>query len=63
VGGRLRADAATEYTDANAEETDALDALIALGYGVQDAREALARVREGAKTTSEKVKEALKILS
>lgn len=41
---------------------DALEALTALGYSAKDAREALRRVPETAESTSERLKEALKIL-
>ncbi len=44
------------------EESDTLDALIALGYSQIEAREALKKVSEGNVGTNEKVKAALKAL-
>lgn len=43
------------------EELDALEALKALGYSPQEARQALAKTRSS--STNEKIKEALKILN
>ena len=45
------------------EETEALEALCALGYGTQEARESLHKVKAEIKGTNEKIKEALKLLS
>jgi len=42
---------------------DAIDALIGLGYRLQEAREALKKVPESAKEVGEKVKQALKLLA
>jgi len=44
-------------------ESDALDALIALGYSQYQARDAMKQMPDKAKTTEEKVKEALRFLS
>lgn len=44
------------------EESDALEALKSLGYSYKDAYEALKKVGEKTSKTSDKVKEALKIL-
>ena len=52
------------------EETDALEAIQALGYSLKDARDALARIRTensdgqspSPQTAKEKIREALKIL-
>ena len=43
-------------------ESEAMDALIALGYSQYQARDAVRQVSEKAGTTEEKIKEALKIL-
>jgi len=43
-------------------EGDAIDVMVALGYSVFQAREALKEVSENAGTIQEKIKEALKIL-
>lgn len=48
--------------ESSSEETDAQDALHALGYSQKEAREALKKVSQNSKTPSEKVREALKIL-
>lgn len=45
-----------------ASEGEAIDALVALGYSVYHAREALKEVSAKAKTSEEKIGEALKIL-
>lgn len=45
------------------EDLDALEALKALGYNQEKARKALQKINKQSKTTSEKVKEAIKILS
>jgi Holliday junction DNA helicase RuvA len=52
------------YTEESgcSEETDAQDALQALGYSQKEAREALKKVSKEIATPSEKVREALKIL-
>ncbi len=42
------------------EETDAVDALQALGYSLKESREALKNVKKG--TSSEQIREALKLL-
>lgn len=44
------------------EETDALEALRALGYGEREIRDALKKIASSA-TTKERIKEALKLLS
>lgn len=44
------------------EEADVLEALRALGYSLSEIREALKQIPEEAKTTNERVREALKIL-
>ena len=44
-------------------DIDSLEALKSLGYSTQEAREALKKVPEEVKGTSEKLKRALKILS
>lgn len=43
-------------------DDEAIDALVALGYKLSEAREALRKIPEEAKDIGEKVKEALKIL-
>jgi Holliday junction DNA helicase RuvA len=43
-------------------ESEAMDALVALGYSQYQARDAVRQVSEKAKTAEEKIKEALKIL-
>jgi len=43
-------------------ESEAMDALVALGYSQYQARDAVRQVSEKAKTTEEKIREALKIL-
>lgn len=45
-----------------AEEADALEALVALGYSQREAREAIQRVPEEIKSAEKRVKEALKRL-
>ncbi|MEX0917420.1 MAG: Holliday junction branch migration protein RuvA [Candidatus Paceibacterota bacterium] len=44
------------------EEADAFEALRSLGYSLSEIREALKQIPEGAETTNERVREALKIL-
>jgi holliday junction DNA helicase RuvA len=44
-------------------EGDALEALVSLGYGERDAREALKKVPKDTTDTSDRVKQALKILA
>lgn len=44
------------------DEIDTLEALQALGYSLREAREATKKVSKGAKTSSDRIKEALKIL-
>ncbi|MHB0978289.1 MAG: Holliday junction branch migration protein RuvA [Minisyncoccota bacterium] len=44
-------------------EGDALEALVSLGYSERDAREALKKVSKDIENTSERVKQALKLLS
>ncbi len=44
------------------KETDALEALEALGYSLREAREVLKKISPSADTTSEKIKESLKLL-
>ena len=44
-------------------EGDALEALVSLGYSERDAREALKKVGKEIENTSERVKQALKLLS
>jgi len=51
-----------ESAEVSSEGADALDALQALGYSLKESRDALGKVGETAKTPSEKVREALKIL-
>lgn len=46
-----------------AAEEDALEALKALGYSLREAREALKKVPDNVTDTTERIKEALKILS
>jgi Holliday junction DNA helicase RuvA len=56
--------AAGESDDASfKEKEEALEALVALGYSLRDAREALKKVGDEHSTLSEKVREALKVLS
>ena len=43
------------------EDTDAIDALVALGFSRQKAREALSKIPQDVSSLKEKVKEALKI--
>jgi Holliday junction DNA helicase RuvA len=43
-------------------ESEAMDALVALGYSQYQAREAVRQVSDKAKSTEDKIKEALKIL-
>lgn len=43
-------------------ESDALDALVSLGYSTREAREALHKVSDTAESIDEKIKSALKIL-
>jgi len=43
-------------------ESEAMDALVALGYSQYQAREAVRQVSDKAKTTEDKIKEALKVL-
>jgi len=43
-------------------ESEAMDALVTLGYSQYQARDAVRQVSEKAKTTEEKIREALKIL-
>jgi Holliday junction DNA helicase RuvA len=49
-------------TPAGNKESDALEALQALGYSLKEAREALKKTSPEAETPGEKIKEALKIL-
>lgn len=44
-------------------EGDALEALVSLGYSERDAREALKKIPKEVENTSERVKQALKLLS
>ncbi|KND48509.1 MAG: Holliday junction DNA helicase RuvA [Parcubacteria bacterium C7867-005] len=44
-------------------EGDALEALVSLGYSERDAREALKKIPKDVENTSERVKQALKLLS
>jgi holliday junction DNA helicase RuvA len=60
---------AFEYTaeesfreNASGEDADLVDALLALGYTQKDARDALLKISSDAKTTSARLKEALKML-
>ena len=45
------------------DEIDTIEALKALGYSFKDAKEALGRVSKSAKSTNEKIREALRILA
>jgi Holliday junction DNA helicase RuvA len=45
------------------EDSEALDALIALGYSAKEARDALKEIPTGTKGTNDRIKEALRILS
>lgn len=45
------------------EEGDVMEALLSLGYSERDVREALKKLPKESKNTSERVKEALKLLS
>ena len=45
-----------------ASEGEAIDALVALGYSAYQGRETLKEVSANAKTSEDKIKEALKIL-
>lgn len=45
------------------EEEDALDALVSLGYGTNEARNALRQIKNKHISTGETIKEALKLLS
>jgi Holliday junction DNA helicase RuvA len=49
-------------TPSGEKETDALEALEALGYSLREAREVLKKISPEAETPGEKIKEALKIL-
>ena len=49
------------FKSAKPDEDDAVDALIALGFSRQRAKEALAKIPQGLDSLKEKVKEALKI--
>jgi len=49
-------------TAENKEEREVMDALVNLGFPRQRAREALSQIPKDAKTTEEKVREALKIV-
>jgi Holliday junction DNA helicase RuvA len=49
-------------TAALRDNTDALEALVAMGYSARNVREALKQVDGGISETSERIKEALKIL-
>lgn len=49
-------------TPAGEKETDALEALEALGYSLKEAREVLKKISPKAETPAEKIKEALKFL-
>ena len=44
------------------DHSEAIDALVALGYKLTEAREALRKIPEEVKEVGEKVKQALKIL-
>ena len=52
----------TEDTTTLREESEALEALMSLGYKQNDVRDILKKVSSEAKTTGEKIREALKIL-
>jgi holliday junction DNA helicase RuvA len=52
----------TEETEAWGDHGDSIDALKALGYSERDAREALTKVPRDIEDTSEKIRQALKIL-
>ena len=59
----LTADLGTAAGDRDfTSEGEAIDALVTLGYSAFNAREALKSVSEKAKTTEDKIKEALKML-
>jgi Holliday junction DNA helicase RuvA len=49
-------------TPAGEKETDALEALEALGYSLREARDVLKKISPEAETPGEKIKEALKML-
>lgn len=49
-------------TPSGEKETDALEALEALGYSLKEAREVLKKISPEAETPGEKIKEALKLL-
>ena len=49
-------------TGAEGNDTDAIDALIALGYSMKDAREALQKLPPTITDTNERIKQALKIV-
>lgn len=60
----LTADLGTAAGDRDfTSEGETIDALVTLGYSAFNAREVLKSVSEKAKTTEEKIKEALKILA
>jgi len=48
--------------DQNPEETDAVDALQALGYSLKESRDALKKITSKNGTSSEQIREALRIL-
>ena len=52
----------TEMEEGLQEEKDALLALMSLGYGATEAREALQKIKNRDASTGEKIKEALKLL-
>jgi Holliday junction DNA helicase RuvA len=63
LGDKLRAQGHEAQGKDFREEMDALEALKSLGYSPQEARDALKKVDLEIKDVSERVKEALKILS
>lgn len=60
---KLGALATGEETEALKDESDAIDALRALGYTTKEARDALKAIPKGVAGAGERVKEALKSLS
>lgn len=53
---------ADDETSGREEETEALEALVSLGYSAKDAREALKEIQNDTESTNEKIRSALKIL-
>lgn len=52
----------TDTSDAGRADTDALEALVAMGYSISDAREALKRVPREIESSNDRLREALRKL-